>query len=110
MSDTNVGSDLFLHDRIAGTTVLISHAAGDPSTAGDAPAGSASLSSDGRWAAFTSPATNLVAGQTQPGLAGNVFLWDRTSGAILLVSHTPGSPATAAAAVFFSKARKSAPT
>jgi Tol biopolymer transport system component len=96
VSDSNSGDDLFFHDRIAGTTVLVSHAAGDPSTAGDATAVSAVLSTDGRWAAFTSNATNLVAGQINSGPIGNTFLWDRDSGVNVLASHTAGLPTTAA--------------
>src|SRR4051794_30795652 len=59
VTDTNAGKDVFFYDRIAGTTVLVSHAAGDSSTTGDGEASSAALSSDGRWVAFQSTATNL---------------------------------------------------
>jgi Tol biopolymer transport system component len=101
MTAAHAGNNLFLHDRIAGTTVLVNHAAGDPSTTGDAGAVSAALSADGRWVAFTSTATNLVAGQVEGIIqnaltAPDVFLWDRDSGLTSLVSHPPGQPATAA--------------
>src|SRR5690348_10001239 len=50
-----------------------------------------SVSADGRFVAFTSSAPNLVPGQT--GLAeSNVFLLDRASGTVTLVSHIPGNP------------------
>jgi Tol biopolymer transport system component len=96
ITDANLGNDLFLHDRIAGTTVLVSHAAGDPSTAGNGVTVSAFLSADGRWAAFSSMAANLVAGQVEDGLEGNIFLWDRDSGLIRLISHQAGLPTTEA--------------
>jgi hypothetical protein len=60
--DTNGERDLFLPDRTRGTTVRI-----DVSTSGsqsNGPARFSALSADGRWAAFGSPATNLVAGDT----------------------------------------------
>jgi Tol biopolymer transport system component len=60
--DTNGVTDLFLRDRVHGRTIRV-----DISTAGlqaDRPVRFAALSADGRWAAFTSPATNLVTGDT----------------------------------------------
>ncbi len=60
-----------------------------------------SLSADGRYAAFVSPMTNLVAGQKEgnggPGEAGgggDVFLADLVTGTTTLVSHAMSSPAT----------------
>ncbi|HEY2739286.1 MAG TPA: hypothetical protein VGK45_12845, partial [Thermoanaerobaculia bacterium] len=101
MTDANAGENLFLYDRMAGTTVLVSHAAGDPSTTADAEVTNAVLSADGRWVAFASTASNLVAGQVETLIqnsitAPDVFLWDRDSGVISLVSHQPGLPTTAA--------------
>jgi Tol biopolymer transport system component len=101
MTDSNAGNNLFLYDRMAGTMVLINHAAGDPSTTANAEATSSVLSADGRWVAFASTATNLVAGQVEGVIqnaisAPDVFLWDRDSGLISLISHPPGLPATAA--------------
>jgi Tol biopolymer transport system component len=93
----NQGFDLFLHDRVAGTTVLISHAAGDPTTTADAWSRGASISADGRWVAFTSYAGNLVAGQVEPYATADVFLYDRITGATTLVSHAAGSPVQAGA-------------
>jgi hypothetical protein len=48
-------------------------------------------SADGRFTVFTSTAPNLVDGQVHTAVVQNVFLHDRQSGAITLVSHTPGS-------------------
>jgi Tol biopolymer transport system component len=53
------------------------------------------LSADGRWAAFSSAATDLVAGQLERVIqntqaAPDIFLWDRDSGLTRLVSHQVG--------------------
>ncbi len=60
--DTNGKTDLFLRDRTLGTTTRV-----DVSTSGaqaNGPVRFSALSSDGRWAVFGSPATTLVAGDT----------------------------------------------
>lgn len=88
VDDTNDDWDVFLHDSVAGTTTLVSHAAGDPFAAADAGSGFAVLSADGRYVAFLSYAADLVAGQF--GAVGNVFLYDRVTGGTALVSHLPG--------------------
>jgi Tol biopolymer transport system component len=59
----------------------------------------ASVSADGRYAVFLSGATNLVSGQRDvngpPGYPGeDVFLTDLATGAVTLVSHALGQPAT----------------
>jgi Tol biopolymer transport system component len=67
--DTNGERDLFLRDRTLGTTVRI-----DVSSSGsqsNGPVRFSALSADGRWAAFGSPATNLVA--TDTNSARDVF-------------------------------------
>src|SRR6185295_19333353 len=46
VTDTNAVMDVFFHDRIAGTTVLVSHVAADPSTAGNGDVRDADLSAD----------------------------------------------------------------
>ena len=53
-----------------------------------------SVSADGRYVAFQSSAPNLVPGQTG-GPGTNVFLLDRTTAAVTLVSHLPNAPTTA---------------
>lgn len=93
-TDSNLGQDVFLYSRAAGTNKLVSHAAGLPFTAAGSSSTAASLSDDGALAVFTGQAANLAAGQTGP--AGNTFLFERATGAVTLVSHTPGSPTTAA--------------
>jgi Tol biopolymer transport system component len=96
--DTNAGDDLFLYDRTTGDVILVSRSASSPATAGNAaspllyiPA----ISPDGRYVAFLSPATDLVAGQVDTNGQDDLFLYDRLSGTVTLISHQDGIPATA---------------
>ncbi|HET9210825.1 MAG TPA: hypothetical protein VFR03_10535 [Thermoanaerobaculia bacterium] len=95
VADTNQKSDLFLYDRVTGTTTLVSHASGDPDTPANGLSTEARISADGNWIVFVSDAGNLVAGQAPAATpAFNVFLYHRPSGALTLISHRSGAPAT----------------
>lgn len=77
--DTNQSSDVFLHDRATGVTERISvDSAGvegnDWSGFGDP----SSVSADGNLVAFSSKATNLVAGDTNGTF--DIFVHDRSTG------------------------------
>lgn len=72
--------DVFLFDRATGKNVLVSHAAGSPVQTGNGASRDPSISADGRWVAFASAASNLVAGR-----AGGVYLWDRNTGDLVWV-------------------------
>ena len=91
-SDTNFGTDVFLYDRQAQTTTLVSHAAGAPLTTGNSTSDSPRISAAGAYVAFRSVASNLVAGQVGGG--SNVFLYDRQAQTTTLVSHAAGAPLT----------------
>ncbi|RIL04457.1 MAG: hypothetical protein DCC71_14120 [Proteobacteria bacterium] len=74
-SDTNGVSDIFVRDRVAGTTQLVS-----VSTAGQVANGASvapAVSADGRYVAFRSVASNLVADDTN-GFQ-DVFVHDRVA-------------------------------
>jgi Tol biopolymer transport system component len=102
VTDLNAGKDVFFHDRVTGTTVLVSHPVGDPFSTGDGPSDQAVLSADGRWVGFRSYATNLAAGQVDsPGNSPDMFLWERDTGTVTLVSHQAGQPTTATGQSFF---------
>lgn len=75
-ADADVSSDIFLRDRTAGTTELISVSSAEVSAAGDSYR--PSMSADGRYVAFQSGAANLVASDTNA--ATDVFVRDRLSG------------------------------
>lgn len=70
--DTNGVHDVFVRDLVAGTTIRVSVA--DDETEANDLSTQASLSSGGRYVAFTSPATNLAAGDTNGRV--DVFLRD----------------------------------
>jgi hypothetical protein len=72
--DTNNVEDIFVRDRQAGTTVRVSLASGGAQANG-ASDGWLAISGTGRFVAFTSDATNLVAGDTNA--AADVFVRDR---------------------------------
>ena len=71
--DTNLMPDIFLHDQETGTTELVSVAS--DGTQGDACSWWPSVSADGRYVAFASPATNLVPGDTNG--FNDVFVHER---------------------------------
>ena len=70
--DTNEASDVFIHDRRTGETTRVSIS--DRGLQGSGGIGGAAISRDGRYVAFTSDASNLVAGDTNG--AADVFVRD----------------------------------
>ncbi len=82
--DTNGVSDVFVRDRTAATTTAVSLTASG-STGNGASQGSA-ISDDGRFVAFSSRASNLIAGDTNGTL--DAFVRDRISAATSRVSVT----------------------
>lgn len=86
LNDTNATSDIFVRNMTTGTTVR-ANVASDGSEA-NSYASYPSLSADGRFVAFTSPATNLVAGDGNE--AGDVFLRDLQAGTTSLISLSSG--------------------
>jgi Tol biopolymer transport system component len=93
--DDASSTDLFLHDRLSGTTRLVSRVAGSPMEAAGG-LGTSGLSADGRFVAFTSDSTRLVAGQADGNNTHDTFLYDRDTGEVTLVSRAAGTSATAA--------------
>lgn len=87
--DTNGVSDVFVHDTLTGATVLVSRdTAGGPAN-GDCVR--PSISGAGRYVAFTSIASDLVAGDTN-GMV-DVFLHDRDTDADAVFDE-PGATST----------------
>ena len=74
--DTNGAQDIFVHDRLAGTTALVS--VDSAGSLGNADSYNPSLGADGQLIVFDSIATNLVAGDTNG--ARDVFARDLTAG------------------------------
>jgi RHS repeat-associated protein len=81
-------TDIFLRDLQSGTTTLVSKSLAG-TNAGDGGSREANISSDGRYVAFSSGATNLVADDTNGGVT-DIFLRDLVNGTTQLVSHKLG--------------------
>ncbi len=86
--DTNNTQDLFLRDRAAGTTERVGVSTSGQQPFGSTPAVSFSVSSDGRFVAFDSIASNLVPGDTNAKI--DVFLRDRRTGTTERISLGSG--------------------
>ena len=97
--DTNGVRDVFVRDRIAGTTERVSVGAGG--LEGDGASAAPSISADGRYVAFESHATNLVALDTNG--ERDIFVRDRLAGTTervsVATSGVEGDLGSAAAAI-----------
>ncbi|HEV2847095.1 MAG TPA: hypothetical protein VG477_19720, partial [Thermoanaerobaculia bacterium] len=83
--------DVFLWDRQTGRTTLVSRSHASRTRTGAGNSFLAGVSADGNGGAFQGSATDLVPRQRQAS-ASNVFLWDRRTGAVTLVSHRFNQP------------------
>jgi Tol biopolymer transport system component len=101
LGDTNDVWDVFVRDRVAGETTRVSVATSG--VQGGDFSWDASLSPDGRYVAFTSWASNLVANDTNA--SSDVFVHDRQTGETVRVSvdsaggqanYTSGAPSISA--------------
>ena len=98
--DTDVIEDIYVHDRHTGTTEVVSiDSAGNK---GNGWSIGPAISADGRYVAFHSSSSNLVAGDTntcdpfvEPGTCPDVFVHDRQTGITQRVSvDSAGSQAS----------------
>jgi Tol biopolymer transport system component len=80
--DTNEQPDTFVHDRLTGVTELVS--VDSTGNQGDGHSFASAISADGRYVAFCSFASNLVAGDTNS--AFDIFVHDRQTGTTERVS------------------------
>jgi Tol biopolymer transport system component len=80
--DTNGAWDVFVHDTVTGETSRVS--VDSSGNQGDGHSASTSISSDGRYVAFDSEASNLVAGDTNG--AADIFVHDTVTGVTSRVS------------------------
>jgi Tol biopolymer transport system component len=83
--DTNLNSDIFVRDRGTGVTERVSISGNGAQATGGSD--ESSISADGRYVAFTSWASNLVAGDTNA--SGDVFVRDREAGTTTRISIAP---------------------
>jgi Tol biopolymer transport system component len=84
--DANGTWDIFVRDRQSGTTERVSVASSGTEANGES--NNPSISADGRFVAFESDASNLVAGDTNGAL--DVFVHDRQTGTTERVSVASG--------------------
>lgn len=80
--DANGGQDVFVWNSVDNSIVRISRGAVESDGVSEQPV----ISEDGRYVAFISAASNLVAGDTNA--RRDVFVWDRTANALSLVSRS----------------------
>jgi len=96
--DTNGAQDVFVRDQVTGATTRISVASGGTQANGESgfsgvPWSSTAISADGRYVAFQSLASNLVAGDTNG--VQDVFMHDRVTGDTTRISvDSSGTQAT----------------
>ena len=79
----NGTNQVYLYDFVASTNILVSHAFA-ANVSGDGPSDSPDISSDDRFVAYRSAASNIVPDDTN-GVA-DIFLFDRQAGATTLAS------------------------
>lgn len=87
-NDTNNISDVFVRDRLLGTTERVSISDTEQQAENSKPSYGASISDDGRRVAFASYATNLVTGDTNNGW--DIFVRDRFAGTTVRASTGTG--------------------
>jgi sugar lactone lactonase YvrE len=86
---TNLYTGLFLYDTITATTTLVSRQFGTTATVASASSDTPAINQDGSVVAFRSDAADLVAGQSAASQVGNVFVYERFTDTVGLVSHVP---------------------
>jgi len=83
-ADPNGLADVFWVDTLEGTIRLISRGVGG--TAANGPSAAVDLSADGRYVAFESKASNVIADDAN-GVASDVFVYDVLDGSLELASR-----------------------
>ncbi len=83
--DNNSFQDIFIRDRLTGTTQIITKSWDGERT--NDQSFDPSINADGRYVVFTSYATNLVINDTNQ--RNDIFMWDKFSDSISRVSITP---------------------
>ena len=90
-TNPTLANQVVLYDRIAGTSTLVTASALTPGQASTGGAGDPAISPDGRYIAYASGASDLVA----PGRSGygvGIYLYDRVTGTTTAVTPAPAVP------------------
>jgi len=85
-NDTNAEQDVFLYDALFGSVRRVSVTETGAESEGGV-VGQPAMSPDGKTIAFSSRASDIVAGD--PAAYVDIFVYDRCSGSVELVSRTP---------------------
>jgi hypothetical protein len=96
VTDGNVSEDVFLHQRSTGAVSLVSRSAASATTTANNQSAATAISADGEWVLFRSLGTNLVSGVTDDNGTLDVFLYQRSTGAVSLISRSAASATTTA--------------
>lgn len=83
------GGLVLLYDRVSGATQIVSRAGGSPSAG--APGWDPEVSANGRFVVFASASPDILPGQNAEG-EQNVYLFDRTTGSVELISRAADLP------------------
>lgn len=94
--DNNVSGDAFFYDRMLDDTLLLSRSARDSLRTANASTGAVAMDAQARYILLWSDATDLVDNLDDSNRTSDVFLFDRTSGHMTLLSHAHGDPARTA--------------
>jgi hypothetical protein len=98
-NDTNGYHDVFIHDRQTGTTKRVSVDSSGVQSNGTSTSSSHTLSADGRYVAFSSGASNLVAGDANG--VNDAFVHDCVTGTTTRISvDSAGAEANGASSAF----------
>jgi Tol biopolymer transport system component len=95
INDTNAARDVYRRAVGGGGSTLVSRTTGTPQAATGASA-DPGISDNGRWVAFSSEATDVVAGFVDGGGSRDVYVRDMTAGTPYLVSNQSGAALTGA--------------
>lgn len=91
-------SNVFVYDRTAGTSRLVSGVDGSATFSASGFSDTPVINSDGSIVAFRSSAPDVIAGQNNTaGSRSNVFRFNRLTASTTLVSHVAGAPTTTSA-------------
>lgn len=90
--DGNATLDAFVFDRQTGSTELVSHSSVSPATTGSQVSTPVTISADGRFVLLRSDASDLVPGVIDPANFSDVFVYDRQTATMELISHAFTSP------------------
>ncbi|HEV7672830.1 MAG TPA: hypothetical protein VGS22_30300 [Thermoanaerobaculia bacterium] len=99
----STGGAYYLYDRLTGVNTLVTHLPGQPEVRAENPNSSIppAVSADGRFVAYNSSSSELVAGVLDDPMSQDIFLYDRTTGENQLVTRLASSSNQAAGGVGF---------